>query len=466
MYHQKKVQMNNKLLKSLQHRITFIYLIAGLLWILFSDRFLLLFTSNLSFLTQLQTYKGWFFIAMTSLMLFVLLRNYSKRINHIMNDLNKAKQKSEESDRLKSAFLANISHEVRTPLNAILGFSELLRDTNYNEPKRITYLSHIVQNGENLLMLMNNIIDVSIIESGQARFEAESIKINTLLKEIQNNNTSLINAANDIQFSILNNVAENNDSNNVFQDKKKLLKIINQLIDNAFKFTKQGSISISIDTKDNILIFNVSDTGIGIPYDQTSAIFQKFWQLEEGYKRFYGGSGIGLYIANEYTKIIGGTLKVNSSLGKGSTFTLLVPLSANQNTPKLPIISQNNTDWASKTILVVEDISSNFDVIDAMLKPTKAKLLWTKDGLEAIQTFKAIPNIDLALVDINLPLLSGIEVCKAIKKSHPSFPVILQTAYSFNFQANDFKESGCNLVIEKPINRKDLIEAIGNLLVT
>lgn len=383
-----------------------------------------------------------------------------------MNDLNKAKQKSEESDKLKSAFLANISHEVRTPLNAILGFSELLRDTTYNEQKRISYLTHIVQNGENLLMLMNNIIDVSIIESGQARFEAENLKISNLIKEIQTNHTSLINANQNIQFTIHNSIAETNDRNIIFQDKKKLLKIISQLIDNAFKFTKQGNIGLSIEVKDNILVFTLSDTGIGIPSEQTEAIFQKFWQLEEGYKRFYGGSGIGLYIASEYTKIIGGSLKVVSSLGVGSTFTLSVPASANHTLPKTPIFRSKNADWASKTILVVEDISSNFDVIEAMLKPTKAKLLWTKDGLDAVQTFKAIPNIDLALVDINLPLLSGIEVCKAIKKSHPSFPVILQTAYSFNFTSHDFKESGCNLVIEKPINRKDLLEAIGNLLET
>lgn len=457
--------MKNKLLSNLQYRITGIYLIAGLLWILFSDRILLLFTDNPAVLTQLQTYKGWFFIALTSALLFGLLLQYSKRINAIMSDLHKAKQKSEESERLKSAFLANISHEVRTPLNAILGFSELLKDTTYSEQKRISYLTQVIHNGESLLMLMNNIIDVSIIESGQTRKDVEKIKISSFIDEIVANQDSLIHSTSAVKFLAHNNVIHQANTDIVFQDKKKLQKIITQVLNNAFKFTKQGYIKLTLELINSSLVITISDTGIGIPPDQFSNIFQKFRQLEEGYQRFYGGSGIGLYIANEYTRILGGTIKVSSILGSGSTFSIQIPLAENPSSSTINLQHENTMNWSNKTFLVVEDIMSNYEVIEAMLKPTKAKLLWTKDGLDAIKTFKATPAIDLALVDINIPLLSGIEVCKTIKKYRPALPVIVQTAYSNSIQNNDFQEIGCNLVIEKPIKRKALIEAIQNLLV-
>jgi CheY-like chemotaxis protein len=312
---------------------------------------------------------------------------------------------------------------------------------------------------------MNNIIDVSIIESGQTRKDVEKIKISSFIDEIVANQDSLIHSTSAVKFLAHNNVIHQANTDIVFQDKKKLQKIITQVLNNAFKFTKQGYIKLTLELINSSLVITISDTGIGIPPDQFSNIFQKFRQLEEGYQRFYGGSGIGLYIANEYTRILGGTIKVSSILGSGSTFSIQIPLAENPSSSTINLQHENTMNWSNKTFLVVEDIMSNYEVIEAMLKPTKAKLLWTKDGLDAIKTFKATPAIDLALVDINIPLLSGIEVCKTIKKYRPALPVIVQTAYSNSIQNNDFQEIGCNLVIEKPIKRKALIEAIQNLLV-
>jgi signal transduction histidine kinase len=453
--------MKKSALNIIQLKITGLYLAFGLLWILFSDRILLTFTDDIVILTQLQTYKGWFFVLITSLFLYILLLHFSKRIVIIMNDLKSAKSKAEESDKLKSAFLANISHEVRTPLNAILGFSELLKDSVLNDQKRHVFLNQVIENGENLLRLMNNIIDVSFIESDQAIADKTSFSVITLLEELQYQNTLLINSKINIQFSIDNKTRPEDDY--VVQDRRKTFQILNHLVDNAFKFTVKGKIILTVEKDSDDLIFSLSDTGIGIPANMHSNIFHKFRQVEEGYNRFFGGSGIGLFIANEYTKIIGGTLNLSSEPGIGSIFSLHIPSYSIENKDYAVSGKPQVTDLATKTILIVEDVKSNYEVIEAMLKPTKARLLWAKDGMEALDLFNGNP-VDLALVDINLPLLSGIEVCKKIKKNRPSFPVILQTAFSLMYTKEDESKSGCDLLLEKPINRKELLKGISNCL--
>ncbi len=396
-----------------------------------------------------------------------IARDITER-KHAEEDLKIALEKAKESDRLKSAFLSTMSHELRTPLNGIIGFSEILANSELSVDEVKDFSSNILTSGNDLLQIINDIIDISLIEADEIKISKEKFYINKTLKDIHNTFFNYDKIQNNQIDLIINNELEEGEDI-IYTDETKFRQILNNLIKNAFKFTHQGTIEFGYTVKkDNdipFLQFYVKDTGIGIPEDKQSIIFERFRQADDSHTRKYGGIGLGLAITEKLLKLLGGKIWVESEEGKGSTFFFTLPFDPDEK----PISTDAKAekifyDWKDKTILVVEDNTIVYQFIELALKKTKAYLLWTKRGKDAISTFESNKEIDLVLMDIQLPDISGYEVTKQLKKINKDIPVIAQTAYALEGDKEKSLEAGCDDYITKPIKPKKLLSLIDKYL--
>jgi PAS domain S-box-containing protein len=237
-------------------------------------------------------------------------------------ELVAAKEKAEESDRLKTAFLHNVSHEIRTPMNAIIGFSSLLNDPGLKAAERKQYVDVIFQSGGQLLSIINDIVDIANVESGQAKVNLMEFNINAVLRSL-NEQFSLNGKENNVT-TIFNSGLPDEECT-VMTDNTKLVQILSNLINNAIKFTKNGYVTFGYSLKNELLEFFVKDTGIGIPQELHSKIFDRFYQVDSAISRKYSGTGLGLSICKGYVELLGGTIRVESEPGKGTQFVFTIP---------------------------------------------------------------------------------------------------------------------------------------------
>ncbi len=382
-----------------------------------------------------------------------------------------AKEKAEESDKLKSAFLSNMSHEIRTPMNAILGFSTLLSDPGISEEERNEFIHIIKERGTDLMRIIDDIIDVAKIESGQVRIEIKECKINSLLTNISVTLNEVKRKTNKMNV-ILNCLPGNTDKDfTILTDGNRLRQILTNLIENALKFTDEGFVEfgyslLNIENKSFIEFF-VRDTGIGIPQEMHNIIFERFRQVDDSNTRKYGGTGLGLTISKNLIQLLGGEIKLESDRGKGTKFFVRLPLTIPPGmtletlAPK-PATAALNT-WPGKVILVAEDEESNFFLMERILKRTGVTLVWAKNGFEAIDLCNN-QHIDLVLMDIRMPLLDGYEATVEIKKEHKNLPIIAQTAYALKGERERSLAAGCDNYISKPIDSRELLAILGKYL--
>ncbi|MBN1119137.1 MAG: PAS domain S-box protein [Bacteroidales bacterium] len=378
-----------------------------------------------------------------------------------------AKAKAEESDRLKTAFLQNMSHEIRTPMNAIMGFSELLV-RNYNDKPKLEKFSNIInQRCNDLLVIIEDILDIAKIESGQLSVTIENCNLNALFAELQ-----LFFTEQQLklqkQHIILNLKAYCNPNGSIIlTDKVKLKQIFINLIGNAFKFTNSGMIEGGCQFDDNNnLIFYVSDTGIGIPSEKQQFIFDRFAQVEQTTNRQYGGTGLGLSIVKGLVELLGGRIWLESEVGRGSTFYFTIPHKSNSTLGNAPIIIEEKTFETflhNKTILVVEDDAYNAAFIKEILSETGLDVLYAQYGNEAVQ-IASTHAIDLVLMDIRLPDISGYEATRQIKRQKPDLKIIAQTAYAASEDKQKALDAGCIDYISKPLKSKMLLSLLNKHL--
>ncbi len=413
----------------------------------------------------------------------IAIRNHHGQINGIVGiskditesilaqqKLKMAKEKAEESDRLKSAFLANMSHEIRTPMNAIIGFTELLYEPHISLQSRREYLKYISNSGKTLLNLIDDIIDIAKIEAQQLKVKIESFKLHQILKELYAGYTEqLKSSGKDVEMKLVTDDKLKNKP--IESDPYRLRQILNNLISNAIKFTSQGYIKFGyqIQEKKEMLHFFVEDTGIGMPREKLDIIFERFGQIEETYKKNKRGTGLGLAISKNLVNLLGGNMWVESELNKGSAFHFTLPMNFAKQKQKDKIaqkkqIPMENYNWEDKTILVAEDVAINYKLIEVALRKTKAKVLWAKNGIEAVEMVKENPQIDIILMDVQMPMMNGYDATREIKKLNKNLPIIAQTAFAMSGERESSLEAGCDSYITKPIKKNALMDTINEFI--
>ena len=375
----------------------------------------------------------------------------------------KALEKATESDRLKTAFLANMSHEIRTPMNAIIGFSGLLSDPELSQEERMQFVNHINSNGNSLLTLINEILDIAKLEAGKIKIKKSRCFINNILKELFDvyENDKIEKEKSHLQFIL--NIPVEDEYFTISTDPIRFRQIMTNLIGNSLKYTDKGQIEFGFHLKkENLITFFVRDTGIGIPEDKQTYIFDRFRQVDESHTRGFGGTGLGLTISKNLVNLLGGEIWLESKQEQGSTFFFTLPYESKKKENgkrKSMLPGMQKYYWPDKTILVVEDVQTNFEFIEALLKRTDVDILWAKDGVEAIDLFSSSDTIDLVLMDIQMPRMNGYEATGEIKKLKTEVPVIAQTAYAMAEDRQKIFQAGCDDYISKPI-KSDLLYSL------
>lgn len=394
----------------------------------------------------------------------------------VESQLRIAKDRAEESDRLKSAFLANVSHEIRTPLNAITGFSSLLANPNLQPDKKEKYINQILSGSNELVNLIDNVLDISRIESGTLKPKISEFLLNVQLEKILEFNNDLKDQHAKENLAIRLNLPEGTDKLLVKTDQMILQQILGSIIENAIKFTSSGTIEYGYSiipekpdpTQDQSLLFFIKDTGIGISKKDKDRVFERFVKIVDKDAHLYKGAGLGLALARDLTNFLGGEIWVESSLGKGSTFYFTIPYESPylNKEKKRQDGKRKELDWSGKTIMVAEDTESNFLYIKEILSPTRARLIRANDGLEAIEIFRANKDsIDLVFMDILMPEYDGFEATKLIRKIKKDIPVIAQTAFTFEGEMENGLYAGCfNDYVVKPFNIKVIYKLLGKHL--
>jgi signal transduction histidine kinase/CheY-like chemotaxis protein len=368
--------------------------------------------------------------------------------------LEKAYQKAEENDRLKSAFLANISHEVRTPMNAILGFASLLENDGISQADKKLCLQLIKSSCSGLLAVISDIVDISKIDAEQQKLVFKKCDLNQLIDDLLNR-YSVLNTNSEIELK-----AEKGSITDTFfikTDEIRLDQILSNLIENALKFTQKGEVIFGYELSNDHLHFYVKDTGIGIEKKDQQVVFERFGQIENKTKKISSGTGLGLPIAKAFVELFKGEIWFQSKLNMGTTFHFKIPHNKQDDPKSLEVHQQ--------TILIAEDDDVNFLLLNLWLK-NDFNVIRATNGFEAIHLFEKYDTIDLVLMDIKMPYLNGIEATKAIRKTDIYIPIIAHTAYAMNEESVAIKMAGCNEILIKPLLKEDLLKAFARYNVT
>jgi PAS domain S-box-containing protein len=385
----------------------------------------------------------------------------------IYNELLKAKERAEESDRLKSAFLANLSHEIRTPMNAILGFTDLLINPELSFKQKNNYIEIIHKSGNHLLSIISDIIEISQIDTGQITVHPAPVNIDQLIANLYEQLRVTIPANKPVELKI--DPVSGDNGSLIITDEVKLQQILTNLVANAIKFTDTGMISMGFHyiSKDEIE-FTVQDTGIGIDEKYHKMIFERFCQVDGDQAIKQGGSGLGLAISKAYVNMLGGKIWVQSELNKGSRFSFTIPAVKPVPDEKpakttARAVKREKVDCLGQ-ILIAEDDEYNYLFLKKVLSDTGYHLLRAHNGKEAIDICASNNDICMVLMDIKMPVMNGLDAARHIKKLKPLLPLLAQTAYALEMDRKQIEQAGFSGHIIKPIEIEKLLDMIESLL--
>jgi len=401
---------------------------------------------------------------------FLAIKKDVTEIKKQTEELIVAKEHAEESDRLKSAFLANMSHEIRTPMNGILGFAELLKEADLTSEQQQEYIRIIEKSGARMLNIINDIVDISKIESGQMKVSISETNVNEQMEFVY----KFFKTEVDQKGLHLTLIKPLPGSQSIFRtDREKLYSILTNLIKNAIKYTPKGSIEFGVSTSSTtgsvsepveLLQFFVKDTGIGIQKNRQEAIFERFIQADIVDKMARQGAGLGLSISKAYVEMLGGRIWVESEEGKGSTFYFTLPYLIK--TEEKKIGSTVFSDFADENnikplkIIIAEDDESSSQLISIVARKLGGEIINVQNGTEAVRACLENPEIDLILMDIQMPEMNGYEATRQIRQFNTDVIIIAQTAYALSGDKEKALEAGCNDYISKPIRRDELMTLI------
>jgi PAS domain S-box-containing protein len=373
-------------------------------------------------------------------------------------ELLTAKERAEEHDSLKTAFLQNMSHEIRTPMNGILGFSDLLKRPGLTGEKQQEFINLIEQSGQRMLNIINDIVNISKIETNQIELYVRETNMNDLLKHLF---TFFSPEAEQKNLSLIYKTELSDELSKIETDDTKFTQVLSNLIKNALKFTKSGTVEFGYQLNGQMLEFYVRDTGIGIAPEMQDIIFERFRQVEMSTARTYEGAGLGLTISKAFVEKLGGKIWLKSELGIGTTFFVNIPYTLKE-TPLIEIKKETNLDDRLQhvNILIAEDDYICMKLLKEIMAFDQANLFYANNGQEAIDIIKSTPEIQIVLMDLKMPVMDGFEATKLIKSMKPGLPIIAQSAYAFSNDRDNALLAGCDDFICKPVIQELLIPMI------
>ena len=378
-------------------------------------------------------------------------------------ELKKALIKAEAGDKLKTTFLNNISHEVRTPLNGILGFAEIVSQPGLSEEEKKELLSMLYESSDRLLNTITSYMDISLVTSGNMSAIKKDFKPSKILQIIYDNFKSNSSAKG---LNLLLEIPERINSISVNSDPEILQKIVSHLIINAIKFTNVGSIWFGYEIQHGVMEFFVKDTGIGIGKESIDKIFERFVKEDLGPSNISEGSGLGLSIAKGMIDLLGGSIRVESEIDIGSSFYFTIPLSTVSEIDEPGAYERVINHVSNRSsILIAEDDETNFFFLKALLmRETKSTILHASNGKEAVDMFKTNSSIVLILMDIKMPGIDGLEATRQIKQLNQNIPVIAITAYAMSGDEERVLAAGCDGYLSKPITKNSLLNKISEFV--
>ena len=402
---------------------------------------------------------------------FIAIKEDITEKKKMLDELIKAKEKAEESDRLKSAFLANMSHEIRTPMNGILGFSELLKSPNLSGDKQQKYIEVIEKSGNRMLNIINDIVDISKIEAGLMDVNLNESNINEQIEYIYTFFKPEVEGKG-MQLFFKNGLPTKKAT--IKTDREKVFAILTNLVKNAIKYSNEGSIEfgyvlktggeVAEQSKKAELEFFIKDTGIGVPKDRQAAIFERFIQADILDKMARQGAGLGLSITKSYIEMLGGQIWLESEEGVGSTFYFTLPytmeLEVKNSIKDIEVTYYMVNQVKNLKVLIAEDDEVSSELLSDIVSEISHEIIKARTGTEAIEICRNNPDIDLILMDIQMPVMSGYEATRKIRQFNKDVVIIAQTAFGLSGDREKAIEAGCNDYIAKPINNKELYSLI------
>lgn len=396
-----------------------------------------------------------------------IIVDITDRIDYIKT-LQQETSKARTSDELKSSFLANMSHEIRTPMNSIIGFSNLLASEQIPDNQKKDFTQYIRTSSELLLNLVDDIIDIAKIEAGELKIVKKDSDLLALGEELLTTSRETRKRFNKQHLELIFTPDPNCQEVFLRTDPFRLRQILVNLINNAIKFTEKGSVEFGFSVKDDsILEFFVKDTGVGLKREELDLIFERFKRARQSEEKNIVGTGLGLAISKNLVQLLGGEMWVDSVVGRGTTFLFTLPY---LKPTVLPAGREENYqyetsyNWFGKTILIAEDDLNSFKFLRELLGKTRIEILHAPNGKKAVETVGSNIHVDLVIMDVQMPVMDGLEATRLIKEMNFGIPVIAQTAFAMAGDKEKMQQAGFDEYIAKPINSNQLLAIINHFL--
>ena len=395
----------------------------------------------------------------------VVGRDFTGRKN-AERELMVAKDKAESADKLKSAFLANMSHEIRTPLNAIVGFANLLKEDLINNEEKEEYINIINKSSDNLMMLINDIIDLARIESGQLNLLRGEVDVNAMLNSLFTTFKQRAKTEKGDSVSVVLSMPDTLHPMHILADENRLIQIFNNLLGNALKFTAKGFVEFGYTRDNDFMKFFVRDTGFGIVHEKHKLIFDQFRQADEAITKKYGGTGLGLTICKKLVVAMGGDIDLVSEPGEGAEFFFSIPLviaelKEERLHSKPAVVHQIDPNkqyvWSDKMVLLVDDNSSAHLQLRKYLEKTGVTVISARTGNSARELLRKRDDISMVLMDIHMPDVNGVSFVQEMKEQGIKVPIIAKTTEELLKNGGEILNAGYDEFVSKPINREELL---------
>ncbi|HMM11531.1 MAG TPA: PAS domain S-box protein [Bacteroidales bacterium] len=383
------------------------------------------------------------------------LRQQNDEIMQKNRELDIERERALASDRLKTAFLNNVSHEVRTPLNGIVGFAQFLADDSLSAEDKQEFISALNSSVNRLTDTINDIMDASLLMSGNMNVHHESFRLDELLQEVLRK-YQYDARAKGLKISIKpepGNVV-------VITDQTMTRRILEELVGNAVKYTNKGQVNFGAAANEGKIILTVADTGKGISEEALPRIWEPFMQEDVSTTRTFEGSGLGLTIVKGFVTLLGGQIEVQSKTAMGSTFTITLQDLNQENARRKAAEDVDQKTSSSPVILIAEDEALNVLYLKRVFRNKDVVLHFASNGREALEMAENIPDINLVFMDIKMPVMDGLEATRRIKTIRPKLPVVAVTAYAASEDRQACFEAGCDEYIAKPFTPEDLDKMI------